>query len=317
MGSFGPPVNLPHFHFSEDTLRPGTASWSSTCNVVRRALEDYGFFLVTYDKITPDMHDSTFNAVQELFDGVPTDTKMKNTYEKPLNGYVGQIPKLPLHESLGIDDATSFEGTQRFTDTMWPGTGNNSFCHTIHSYAKLAGNLDQIASRMIFESYGVEQHYDSYIKSTAYLLRLIKNRAPKGDEPNLGFINHTDKSFTTVLHQNGHVNGLEVEMKNGEWIKVEMSSSIFVVMAGDALMAWSNDRIQSPNHKVTIIGDQDRYTLAQFSFNNGVIQVPDQLVDDEHPLKYKPFDHLGLLRYYRTDEGYKSKCPIKSYCGIY
>lgn len=92
-------------------------------------------------------------------------------------------------------------------------------------------------SMMIFESYGVEKkHYDSYIGSTTYLLRLIKNRAPRGDEPNLGFVNHTDKSFTTVLHQNGYVNGLEVELKNGEWINVEMSPSIFVVMAGDALM---------------------------------------------------------------------------------
>lgn len=89
---------------------------------------------------------------------------------------------------------------------------------------------------MIFESYGVEKYYNSYISSTTYLLRLIKNRAPQGDEPNLGFINHTDKSFTTVLHQNGYVHGLEVEMKNGEWISVEMSPSIFVVMAGDALM---------------------------------------------------------------------------------
>lgn len=89
---------------------------------------------------------------------------------------------------------------------------------------------------MIFESYGTEKYYDSYISSTTYLLRLIKNRAPQGDEPNLGFVNHTDKSFTTVLRQNGYVNGLEVETKNGEWISVEMSPSIFVVMAGDALM---------------------------------------------------------------------------------
>lgn len=72
----------------------------------------------------------------------------------------------------------------------------------------------------------------------------------------------------------------------------------------------------SPNHRVTIAGDEDRYSLALFSFNDGVIQVPDHLVDHDHPLKYKPFDHLGLLRYYRTDEGYKSKCPIKSYCGM-
>lgn len=91
-------------------------------------------------------------------------------------------------------------------------------------------------------------------------------------------------------------------------------SSLTIELAFE--QAWSNDRIQSPNHKVTINGKEDRYSLALFSFNNGTLQVPEELVDDNHPLKYKPFDHLGLLRFFRTDEGYKSKCPIKAYCGV-
>jgi len=53
-----------------------------------------------------------------------------------------------------------------------------------------------------------------------------------------------------------------------------------------------------------------------FAFNNGTLQVPEELIDHQHPLMYKPFDHLGLLRFYRTDTGYKSECPIKAYCGF-
>jgi len=110
----------------------------------------------------------------------------------------------------------------------------------MNSFAKLAAELDQIVTRMIFESYNSEKHYDSYIESTTYLLRLLKNRAPLENEPNLGFINHTDKSFTTILHQDSEVHGLEVETKDGEWITVEMSPSKFVVIAGDALMVSIN-----------------------------------------------------------------------------
>ncbi len=105
----------------------------------------------------------------------------------------------------------------------------------MHWYAKLAAELDQMVTRMIYESYGVEKYYDSYIESTPYLLRVLKNRAHHGNEPNLGFVTHTDKSFTTILHQN-QIDGLEVELKDGEWITVEYSPSSFVVMAGDALM---------------------------------------------------------------------------------
>lgn len=90
--------------------------------------------------------------------------------------------------------------------------------------------------RMMFESYGLMKYYEEYIGSTNYLLRLLSHKAPEQVEPQLGFVSHTDKSFTTVLHQN-HVNGLVVETKDGDWIDVDFSApNSFVVMAGDALM---------------------------------------------------------------------------------
>ncbi|MBA0695756.1 hypothetical protein Goari_002358, partial [Gossypium aridum] len=311
MGSESTPT-LPILDFSDAVLKPGTDSWLVACKKVTHALEQYGCFIIEYDKFPLQLHNQVFSLLEELF-LLPTETKMKNRYEKPLNGYVGQIPKLPLHESLGIDNATSVEGTRFFTNLMWP-QGNDHFCEYISKYAKVAAELDQMVTRMIFESYGVERYHDAYTDATTYLLRLLKNRAPQQSETTLGFITHTDKSFTTILHQN-QVNALEVETRDGNRINVDFSSpSSFVVIAGDALMAWSNDRILSPRHQVVMSGNIDRYSLGLFAFNNGTIQVPEELVDDLHPLKYSTFDHLGLLRYYRTDEGYNSKCPIKAYC---
>lgn len=108
---------------------------------------------------------------------------------------------------------------------------------TVHAYAQLAAELDQMVTRMVFESYGLEKYCDSYTKSITYLLRILKNRAPKGDEPNLGFVTHTDKSFTTILHQN-QINGLEIDTTDGQKINIDFSSpSSFVVIAGDAFMA--------------------------------------------------------------------------------
>ncbi|KAJ0007115.1 hypothetical protein Pint_29976 [Pistacia integerrima] len=303
----GPEIlpKLPVLDFSRKDLEPGTTTWFKTCNDVRQALEDYGCFIMEYNKLPPKLCGEVFGCLKDLFD-LPTETKMKNRYEKPLNGYVGQILKLPLHESMGIDNATSLQATQNFSNII----------KTVHAYAKVAAELDQMVTRMVFESYGMEKYYDSYKNSINYLLRVLKNRSPKGDEPNLGFVTHTDKSFTTILHQN-QINGLEIDTRDGQKINVDFSSpSSFVVIAGDAFMAWSNDRIHSPSHRVIMKGEVDRYSLALFSFGNGIVEVPEELVDDKHPLQYKPFEHLGLLRFFRTDEGYKAKCPIKAYCGV-
>lgn len=119
---------LPVITFSRETLNPGTSSWKKACNEVKQALEDYGSFILECKdgfRLCPNFRKGVFDALRELFD-LPTETKMKNRYEKPLNGYVGQIAALPLHESLGIDNATSLEATQSFTKIMWP-EGNDSF----------------------------------------------------------------------------------------------------------------------------------------------------------------------------------------------
>jgi len=116
----------------------------------------------------------------------------------------------------------------------------------IFEYAKVAEELDRMVARMIFESYGLSEYYDSYIGSTSYLLRLLAHTAPEKVEPQLGLVAHTDKSFTTILHQN-HVNALMVETRNGAWIHVDFSStSSFVVMAGDGLMVRTNLHLFKP-----------------------------------------------------------------------
>lgn len=117
----------------------------------------------------------------------------------------------------------------------------------MHKYAEFAAKLDQMVTRMVFESYNVETYYDPYIESTTYLLRVLRNRAPYDKTPNLGFVTHTDKSFTTILHQN-QVNGLEMETREGERININLSSpSLFMIVAGDALMVKLGYKFRTTN----------------------------------------------------------------------
>ena len=125
MGSESQP-NLPVLDFTEEDLKPGTDSWLSACKSVRQALEECGCFVVVYNKASEGLQNGVFEALKELFD-LPSEIKMRNKYEgKPLKSYVGQNSKIPLHESLGIDEGTTREGIQSFAHLMWP-NGNDQF----------------------------------------------------------------------------------------------------------------------------------------------------------------------------------------------
>ncbi|KAL0562038.1 hypothetical protein IC582_002486 [Cucumis melo] len=315
MGSETMEERLPVINFSDEKVKAeGSVEWRRTSKKVREALEEYGCFIAKYEGVGKELREEVLKAVKELFE-LPIERKKMNKYEKPFNGYVGELRTLPLHESLGIDDATNFNGVQSFSHLMWP-EGNHHFSATLHSFAKRAEELDKMVTKMIFESYGVEKYYNSHADSITYLLRILKNKAPQSPDPTLCLVDHTDKSFTTMIYQD-HINGLELKTKNGQWIQVDNSSpSSFVVIAGDAFKAWSNDRVESPTHKVMIRGNEDRYSLAMFGFSNGIVEVPKELVDQNHPLRYKPFDHIGLLHFFRSKEGFNSKSPLKDYCAI-
>ncbi|GFP80926.1 probable 2-oxoglutarate-dependent dioxygenase aop1 [Phtheirospermum japonicum] len=260
---------IPIFDLSTKPLNPTSNSW--LCKKVQHALEEYGFFIARYENVSSELDEQVFDVLEELFD-LPLETKARNTSDLVFYGYVGQLPHAPLHESMGIPEATTINAVQSFTNLMWP-SGHNTFCESIHSYAKLVSELEQIVDRLVFESYGAHKHYES------------------------------------------HVNGLQVQLRNGEWISVDVPPGTFVVMAGDAYEAWSNGRILAARHQVVMEGDKPRYCLALFSFNHGATHIPEELVDSDHPLQYGPFDNFGLARFYLSGAAQMTESTAKAYCG--
>ncbi|XAR67748.1 hypothetical protein NMG60_11002637 [Bertholletia excelsa] len=289
-------VKLPEIDFSTQTRQPGSSSWSATRDQVVRALEEHGCFIATYDKVSLDLHSAVFQATKDLMD-LPLETKMKNICKTPSHGYVGQEAVVPLYEGLGIENSTTMEGVQAFTKLMWP-SGNDSFSETSLSFSRLVAELDQVVMSMVAEGYGIENDYETLLGATSYLLRFIRYRGPQSHENNLGL-------------------GLEIKSREGDWIVVEPKPSSFIVMAGDACSAWTNGRVQAPIHRVIMRGKEERYALGVFTFIKDVmLHVPKALVDGNHPLQYKPFDHYKFIDFYYTDEGKRSKCPVKAYCGV-
>uniref|UniRef100_A0A2N9F458 Fe2OG dioxygenase domain-containing protein n=1 Tax=Fagus sylvatica TaxID=28930 RepID=A0A2N9F458_FAGSY len=299
---------IPVIDFSSEDLKPGTSSWLSTRKAVCHALEEQGCFVAEVgNKISLEHHNKIFGTIGELFE-LPTETKMQNTHDKPYRGYINVRS---VHESMGIDNATSLEDTQKFTNLMWP-NGNDHFCESADLYAKIMAELDQTVTRMVFENYSVEKYYDSNIASTGYVVRFGKYKEHQNYDSKKGFPAHTDKSFTSIVQQY-HANTLEVQTRDGEWAGFDSTPSSFVYMVGDAFQAWSNDRLRPGKHRIMMNGKKTIHFLALFTFNEGTIHVPEELVDEEHPLQYKPFDHI---EYVRSEKGHGTENPIKVYCGV-
>ncbi|KAJ6308763.1 hypothetical protein OIU76_018365 [Salix suchowensis] len=308
-------LKLPIIDFSNLGQNPGAAEWDLVKSQVRKALEEFGCFEALFDKIPAEIRKAIFGAVEELFD-LPLQTKMLNASKKPYHGYVGQYPQVPLFESMGIDDATIAEEVESMTRILWP-QGNQNFSNTIVSFSEQVSELDHIVRRMIVESLGLEKYLDEHMNCTNHLLRVMKYKGPETTETKLGLTSHTDKNMVTILYQN-QVDGLELQTKDGSWIDLKPTPDSFVVMIGDSLYAWANGRLHSPYHRVMMRGNTARYSVGLFSVPKAgyMIKAPEEMIDEEHPLLFKPFDHVQFLGFYYTEAGQRAPSALKSYCGV-
>ncbi|KAK2359929.1 2-oxoglutarate (2OG) and Fe(II)-dependent oxygenase superfamily protein [Trifolium repens] len=282
---------------------------------IYEALVEYGCFEATFDKIPLELRKAIFGSIEEVFD-LPLEKKLVNVCKMKHQEYFGQSPMVPLFESLGIDYANNFERVKSITDIWWP-EGNLNFSKTIHSFTEVITELDQLIRKMILESLGVEKYIEEHMNSTDYVLRLMKYKSPQTNDTKLGLVSHTDQNITTILYQN-QVGGLEVMTKDEKWISYKPSPNSFVVMIGDSLKAWSNGRLHSPFHRVMMSGNEARYSLGLFAVPKGGcnFKAPDELVDEEHPLLFKPFDFADFLDYRFSEKGLMDQFSLRTYCGV-
>ncbi|KAJ0744232.1 putative oxoglutarate/iron-dependent dioxygenase, non-heme dioxygenase domain-containing protein [Helianthus annuus] len=309
MGSLAP-IRLPTIDFSEvHRHNRGTLVWDSTKAQVFKALQEFGCFEAIFNGISLDLRTSLFSSLKQLFD-LPLEIKVRNLTEKLYNGYIGQAKEVPIFESLGIEEPESF------ANLMWP-EGNIEFSNTIKVYAEKLKELDEVVRTMVLESLNLEKYMDEHMELTSNLVRVMKYRTPEKDESNMGLLSHADKNILTILQSN-EVEGLEVQNKEGEWFKVKFSANSCVVMVGEAFKVWTNRRLHAATHRVVMNGDKDRYSIGFFSVpkSNKIIKAPDEMVDEEHPLFFKPFDYGEFFKFFLKKENINDKYALEKYCGV-
>ncbi|KAJ4707964.1 2-oxoglutarate-dependent dioxygenase [Melia azedarach] len=304
----GSEAQMLHFDFSGDDER-----WKEMSAKIRDALETHGCFLVFYDKIPVRLREDMFMAMNTLFD-LPEETKNKYVSPRPYRSYLGNSPIVPLHESFGIDNEPEIDAAQAFTNLMWP-DGNPCFCETLRSMSSKMLELNHTILKMVFESFGVEKLYDSHKQGSTSVFRLMKYRPPIDKEAAaMGLVPHTDKNALTILCQND-VQGLQVLNNDGVYVPLMVPDNAFIVLIGDSLKAWSNGRLKAAKHRVVMSGEKERYSFGLFSMpKEGVItEVPNELVDEHHPLLYRPFKFTEFMSYF---SGNISDDALEIYAGL-
>lgn len=79
-----------------------------------------------------------------------------------------------------------------------------------------------------------------------------------------------------------------------------------------------NGGVFPPLHRVVITGKKDRYVAALFTIpkEGVIINAPEEMVDDEHPRLYKPFDFWGFLKFSNLPNARKDISDLTDYCAL-
>ncbi|XP_052487289.1 probable 2-oxoglutarate-dependent dioxygenase AOP1 [Gossypium raimondii] len=109
--------------------------------------------------------------------------------------------------------------------------------------------LNHVIGLTIIDGYGLGEKREWLMKDYQ-LRRVMKYSAPPSGEYTKVVSAHTDKLCSALLCEDG-ISGLEIETKDGEWVKLCTPPGTFVFLYGD-LNAWSNGRMHAANHRVML-----------------------------------------------------------------
>jgi isopenicillin N synthase-like dioxygenase len=175
------------------------------------------------------------------------------------------------------DDAyyTNAEGRQHFIPNIWPARPAD-FRRAATDYYRAMSGLIPFLMRLAALALDVDEcFFDDKVDRSIGTMRLNYYPA-QAVAPSPGQLRasaHTDYGGFTILSGEDVPGGLQVRMRNGDWIDVPTTPTNFVVNIGDLLMRWTNDRWLSNLHRVVNppLGDGPtpaRLSIAFFNHPN-------------------------------------------------
>lgn len=241
------------------------------------ACRNTGFFYVSNHGVPEAVTNAIFGATRRYFALPPEQREahvMDPVYRRGfmkqgINQHPGFQPDLKESYEIGVDlpedDPDVKAGLPLHAPNKWP-EELPWLREASEEYFAATKALGDRMLKLIAVALDLpEDHFLQYTKKPMVQMRLFHYppQAPTSPDNEFGVAPHTDYGMITLLNQDP-IGGLELQKRDGEWVRAPYIDGTFVVNIGDLFQRWTNDRYVSNSHRVVNRTGKERYSIPMF-----------------------------------------------------
>ncbi|KAJ5064396.1 hypothetical protein PSV09DRAFT_2377842 [Bipolaris maydis] len=243
---------------------------------IAHSFEVYGFATVVNHGVAEEDINQAFRYSREFF-ALPHEEKMKS--EHP--------PQSNQHRGYSWESWDQGATDDELNPNLWAATESlPRFGHFMEKFFHTCHEAEERLLRAVAVGLGLDEtHFDDKLTDRVNEFRLTHYPPVRKSDISLEMgsqartSEHTDFGTITLLFQDS-VGGLEVESheEQGVFHPITAAAPTMVINIGDSLQRWTNDRLRSTVHRVTIPVNGDamdddivipsRYSIVSFKKPN-------------------------------------------------
>jgi isopenicillin N synthase-like dioxygenase len=270
------------------------------------AFENVGFYYLTGHGVPRELIAAQY-AEAARFHALPMEEKLKVKVNEHTIGYMPIAREAPpnaaaqgkkpsqneaffLRRERAADDPDVIAGRRFHVQNQWPDNLPGFREQTLNYMSTMEALCRKLVRLYALALDLPADYFDACFARPHMILR--QSRYPQidaSDDTIASLVPHTDSGFMTLLPPN-KVQGLSINLPNGEWYDAPHVEDAFVVNGGDILHRWTNERFLSTPHRVRNVSGTVRYAIPFFCDpdHDTVIECLPSCRSADHPPKYPP-----------------------------